>query len=258
MSASALSAPSSSSSSPSRSLSGMLGEALSSQEYGSSGFGIRKLSSGTEADEELTLALDDGGSTPNDVRHFPPSPSPQPHHSHHPYLLSASLNVLGSQRLVPRRSDAVPIAQLDRSPHKLGADEEWALVEYRESLMYSRIVDFHQSRSRRNSLQTATTTAAGGGDATADKLPLLLRPRAHLEHNESSLLGMLTHHRGDHQPPRSRRPVVAMTVAEGANLLFPLRHGEDETERSASNVDDDEDGHDESDDHHDEVFELDL
>jgi hypothetical protein len=218
--------------------------------------GIRKLS-GTEDDDEM-LVLDNGGSTPNDVRHFPPSPSPQSQQSQqsqsHPYLLSASMNVLGNERR-GQRSAAVPISQLDRSPHKLGHDEERMLMEYRESLMYSRIVDFHQSR-RRNSLQMAETTTVEEDTTTKVTLPLLLRPRAHYQ-QDVSLVEMLSNRPHPH-PHERRRPMNAA----GADL-FPLR-GEEPSSRSNNNVEndeheDDDDDEDDSDHHHhEEVFDLDL
>jgi hypothetical protein len=226
----------------------LTGENSSSSHSG----GIRKLS-GTEDDDEM-LVLDNGGSTPNDVRHFPPSPSPQSQQQSqsqqsHPYLLSASMNVLGTER----RSAAVPISQLDRSPHKLGHDEERMLMEYRESLMYSRIVDFHQSR-RRTSLPMAETTATVEDDTTTKvTLPLLFRPRAHYQ-QDLSLLEMLSNRPHPHETLR-RRPMNAA----GADL-FPLR-GE---EPSSSAGDDEHDVDDEDDSdhhhhhHHEEVFDLDL
>jgi hypothetical protein len=240
-----------------RSLSGLRSEALSREptlltgensSSSNSSSGVRKLS-GTEEDDEM-LVLDNGGSTPNDVRHFPPSPSPQSQQQSHPYLLSASMNVLGNER--GQRSAAVPISQLDRSPHKLGQDEERMLMEYRESLMYSRIVDFHQSR-RRTSLQMAAKEEEE--DATTKvALPLLLRPRAHYE-QDLSLLEMLSNRPRSHETLR-RRPMSAA----GADL-FPLRGG-DEPSSSVGNVEheDDDDDEDDSDHHHhhEEVFDLDL
>jgi hypothetical protein len=222
--------------------------------------GVRKLS-GTEDDDEM-LVLDNGGSTPNDVRHFPPSPSPQSSQSQsqqqsHPYLLSASMNVLGNERR-GQRSAAVPISQLDRSPHKLGHDEERMLMEYRESLMYSRIVDFHQSR-RRTSLQMAETTATVEEEDATTKatLPLLLRPRAHYQ-QDLSLGEMLSNRPRPHPHETLRRRPGTMNAA-GADL-FPLRGDDPSSSVGDDEHEDDDDDEDDSDHdhHHEEVFDLDL
>jgi hypothetical protein len=134
-----------------------------------------------------------GGTTPNDVRHFPPSSYLADHHLLlRPGRREETRDGLGNSSRVSRNAE-----NLDRSPHKLDKEEEHALAEYREALMHQRMLEFKNRRMI--TMQQKTLQ---------EEKPVLLRPRP----QQDCLLDLLSSPRSKHLfavdevHPRSHHP----------------------------------------------------
>jgi hypothetical protein len=157
-------------------LDAVLAEALTRQQREDAGL-MRFQPMGGGADDHLRTDFvscrstngsleEEGGTTPNDVRHFPPSSYLENHH----LLLLPGRRDVGSGGSSSSSSSVIG-KHLDRSPHELDKEEEHALAEYREALMYQRMLDFKNKRMQQK-LQEAKREEAYGPEP-----PVLLRPR---------------------------------------------------------------------------------